>query len=128
MHAPMLKYFIRYKFSILVASFIVFLSLIPASRIPDSAFFDISFLDKIVHFCMYAFLGWVALLEKRCPYAGLRPVVFLLLSIFILSTLIEVLQATVVSTRSAEWLDLFANMLGLIFSYFAYRIFLLLRS
>ena len=95
---------------------------------PDSALFSISFLDKIVHFGMYAFLGFVALLETRCYNHCHLLHTLLLLGLFMLSTLIEVLQATVVATRYAEWLDLLANFLGLAAGYSAYRIIRHLRS
>lgn len=39
-----------------------------------------------------------------------------------MSAIIEVLQATVVATRGAEWLDLVANLLGLFGGYLAFRI------
>jgi VanZ family protein len=71
---------------------------------------------------MYGFFGLVALLESRCPYKCHRFHFALISSILVLSTLIEVLQATVVATRSAEWLDLVANLLGLLGGYLVYRI------
>ncbi len=124
----MLRYMIRYKFSIFLAIAIATLSLIPSSSMPDSPLFSIRFLDKFVHFSMYGLLGFVALLEGRCKEKCVRFHLILLLNIFILSALIEVLQATVVETRSAEWLDLVANFTGLITGYFAFRIFRNLRT
>ena len=124
----MLNYVFRYKFSILVAAFIALLSLVPSSSIPDTSLFSIGFLDKIVHVSMYAFFAWVALLESRCPPPCRRQHLLMMGVIFLMSTLIEVLQATVVASRSAEWLDLTANLLGLMAGYVAYRMFLLLRS
>ena len=52
----------------------------------------------------------------------------LILAIFMLSAVIEVLQATVVATRSAEWFDLLANLTGVVSGYVAYRFFVSLRS
>ncbi|MEN8155789.1 MAG: VanZ family protein [Bacteroidota bacterium] len=118
----MLKYLFRYKFSILLAGFIALLSLLPSSSMPDSSLFSISYLDKIVHFSMYGFFGFVSLLETRCKERCLRLHMLLLIIIFIMSTTLEVLQATVVASRSAEWLDLLANLSGLVAGYFAYRI------
>ncbi len=116
----MLKYLIQYKFSILLAGIIVLLSLVPSSSMPDSRLFSISFLDKIVHFGMYGTFGFVALLEsQQCFFREF----LLLLSIFALSLLMEVLQATVVATRSAEWLDLVANFSGLVAAWLAYSFF-----
>jgi len=124
----MLNYFFQYKFSILVAGFIVLLSLIPNDRMPESSLFDIGYLDKIVHFGMYSFLGFVTLLENRCHDQCRRQHLILLLSVFSLSAVIEILQATVVSSRSAEWKDLLANLSGLLAGYAAYRIIRQVRS
>ena len=119
----MLSYVFQYKFSIILAILIALLSLVPSSSMPDSALFSISFLDKIIHFSMYAFFGFVALLESRCQIQCTRFHLIMILIILIMSAVIEVLQATVVATRSAEWLDLLANFSGLIAGYIAFRIF-----
>lgn len=123
----MLSYVFRYKFSILLAIVIAMLSLVPSSSMPDSSLFSIKFLDKFVHFSMYAFFGFVALLESRCPNQCMRFHLLLILAIFFMSATIEVLQATVVATRSAEWFDLLANFAGLLIGYLAFRIFRNLR-
>lgn len=124
----MLKYLIRYKFSILLAAFISLLSLIPSSSLPDSSLFSISFLDKIVHMGMYGAIGLVALLETRCLVLCLKKHGLLLFLLFLMSFIIEVLQATCVASRSAEWLDLLANFLGLAGGYLAYRLLRLVIS
>lgn len=119
----MLSYVFRYKFSILLAILIALLSLVPSSSIPDSSLFSIKFLDKFVHFSMYSCFGFVALLESRCQTQCVRFHLLLIMIIFIMSTVIEVLQATVVATRSAEWLDLLANLFGLLAGYIAFLVF-----
>jgi VanZ family protein len=119
----MLSYVFRYKFSILLAILIALLSLVPSSSFPDSSLFSIKFLDKFIHFSMYTLFGFVALLESRCQIQCVRFHLLLIMIIFIMSTVIEVLQATVVATRSAEWLDLLANFFGLFAGYIAFRIF-----
>lgn len=118
----MLSYVFRYKFSILLAIAIAIVSLIPSSDFPESPLFSITFIDKIVHFSMYTLFGFVALLESRCQRQCVGFHLLMILVIFIMSAMIEVLQATVVATREAEWLDLLANFLGLCVSYLAYRI------
>ena len=124
----MLNYAFQYKFSLLLACFIALLSLVPSSSMPDSSLFSISFLDKIVHFGMYISFGFVALLETRCQKRCQQLHILLLMGIFAMSTMLEVLQATVVATRSAEWLDLVANFFGLAAAYMAYFIFRHFRS
>ena len=64
----------------------------------------------------------MALVESRLNLPRIAKHVLLLLAIFAMSALIEILQATVVAARSAEWFDLLANFLGLIFGYIAHRI------
>lgn len=124
----MLNYLFKYKFSILVAIVIVLLSLIPSNSLPDSSLFSISFLDKIVHFGMYGFFSFVALLEMRHYDRFYWGHLLLLLAILFLSFVIELLQATVIVSRSSEWLDILANFFGLTAGYLAYRLILLIRS
>lgn len=116
----MLKYLIQYKFSILLAALIVLLSLIPSSSMPQTRLYSLPFLDKIVHICMYGSLGFVALLERRCQERCFMKEFLLLFMLFTLSTLMEILQATVVASRGAEWFDLAANMIGLGGAWLAY--------
>ena len=71
---------------------------------------------------MYASFAFVALMESRCLQRCLGFHFILVIIIFVMSAVIEVLQATVVASRGAEWLDLVANILGLIAGYFAFMI------
>jgi len=77
---------------------------------------------------MYAFFGFVALLESRCQLNCRRYYMLLIGSIFGLSAILEVLQATIVATRSAEWLDMLANFTGLWAGYFSFRLFKTIKS
>ncbi len=119
----MLRYVFQYKFSILLALVIALLSLAPSSRLPDSALYSIPYIDKIAHCIMYGSLGFVALMESRCSRQCIIYHFIIILVIFLASTLIEVLQATVVPSRSAEWSDLLANSLGLLGAYLVFRLF-----
>ena len=118
----MLRYVIQYKFSILLVAIILLVSLAPSSSLPDSRLFSIPYFDKMVHFLMYAPLCFVALMESRFPRQRFRTHVFILLGILLVSGVIEVLQATVVPSREAEWTDMFANFCGLFAGYLAYRL------
>lgn len=123
----MLKYIIRYKFSILLAILIALLSLLPSSSLPDSNLFSVRFLDKIIHLSMYLGFVFVFLAESRCYSSCLRFHLKLILTVFAMSAMIELLQETVIRTRSAEWLDLLANLMGLIAGYVIFRIALKLN-
>jgi len=71
---------------------------------------------------MYGALGFVALAESRKSPPRLAIHMLIIFSIFALSALIEILQATVIASRAAEWYDLLANFLGLLAGYLAFRL------
>ena len=119
----MLKYLIQYKFSILLAAIITLLSLLPSSAIPDSPLFSFRFVDKVVHFGMYGALALVALLERRCQKRCFPKEFLLLFLIFLMSFTEEVLQATLIPSRAAEWFDLIANALGIAAAWLTYSFF-----
>lgn len=119
----MLRYVIQYKYSILLAILIALLCLAPASSLPNTSLYSIPHFDKIVHFLMYASFAFVALMESRCSRSCTLFHTLIMLSLLVVSAVIEVLQATVVQTRAAEWTDLLANFSGLIAGYIAYRLF-----
>jgi len=118
----MLRYVFQYKFSILLAILIALLSLAPASEFPLDSIWDIPHIDKIIHLLMYGSLGFVALMESRCTSKCHGYYIFILSGILLASGLIEVLQATVVLSRGAEWIDVLANFFGLLASYLAKRL------
>lgn len=119
----MLRYVFRYKFSILLAVVIALLSLTPANNFPLTSVYDIPYIDKAVHILMYGSLGFVALMESRCIYRCYTLHAIILLGILVASAIIEILQATLISSRGAEWFDLLANFSGLICAYVPFRLF-----
>ena len=130
----MLRYIFQYKFSILLAIVIALLSLAPANNFPFTSVYRVPYIDKIVHILMYAPLGFVSLSESRCKPKCHSLYLGILFGILLASVLIEVLQATVISSRGAEWYDLLANFLGLAAGYLAFlligdwKIFRFLKS
>lgn len=120
--ALMLSYVIRYKFSILLAILIILLSLLPSNSVPGSSLFAIPYMDKVAHFSLYSLLSLVVVVESRCRKNCFFFHMELVLIVFGMSGLIEILQATIVPSRSAEWLDLLANFIGLTAGYVAYRL------
>lgn len=118
----MLRYVIKYKFSILLAFVIALLSLVPSSRLPDSVLYSIPYIDKIAHCIMYGSLAFVALMENRCSLQCTVYHLVIILGILVSSALIEILQATVVPGREAEWIDLLSNSLGLLAGYLCFRL------
>jgi VanZ family protein len=118
----------RFKFSLLLAVVIVVLSLLPSNSLPDSGLFSIRFLDKLAHLGMFGMLGMVALLELRCRERCAIGQVIVLMMIFLMGLAIELIQATLIDSRTAEWLDLMANGFGLLAGYLANRVLLGIRS
>jgi VanZ family protein len=119
-HPNMLRYIFQYKFSILLATLIALLSLVPANNFPIPSIYFIPYIDKLVHITMYAPLGFVALVESRCKPKCHRLYFFILFGILLASAIIEVLQASVIASRGAEWYDLLANFAGLTAGYLAF--------
>jgi len=119
----MLRYVFKYKFTILLALVIALLSLTPSNNFPFTSAYYIPYFDKIVHIIMYASFGFVALMEHRCSRKCMMAHFIILIAIFLISAIIEVLQATVIQSRGAEWYDLLANFLGLVAAYIAFRLF-----
>ena len=103
----------RYPLSLFVTVIIVVLSLAPIGRVEFAE--DVPLADKWTHMVMYGFLALVVWWEtvRRGP----RPswpyllVVGLLLPIA-LGGLLEILQSTLTTYRSGEWLDFVADALG----------------
>lgn len=124
--------------SILTLILIAVLSLIPAREFPET---DVPFADKWVHWVMYAWLTAVFLVDycrkgSMCPRRSskvffdfvstsfavksfkwfnapsVRSIVFAMLISSLYGGLMEVLQATVTTTRSGDWLDFLADAFG----------------
>ncbi len=95
----------------------------------DANTVEIPYSDKIAHFAFYfgfVWLGGHAAFTGRTKGFGLKKMLlWLFLAAVAYGTIIEVLQHTVTTDRSAEWSDFFANCLGastaglLLFWYFS---------
>jgi len=77
---------------------------------------------------MYALLGFMVFVESRNRYTVFGSKLLLILILFLLGALIEVLQATLVPARAAEWLDLAANLCGLVAGAICYQFLRWVRS
>lgn len=112
----MISYFKRYPFSVAVIIAIIYLSFFKPPQTPLN---EIKNIDKLVHICMYGGLTFVLWLEhllqhktiiKKHLFAGgvICPI--------IMSGVIEIGQAALTDTRSGDWFDLVANVIGVILS------------
>lgn len=100
---------LNYKYSILIAACIVYLSLMKPPSI-DSPLLKIENIDKVIHAIMYAFLSLVMAFESNTKNNHLK-----LLTVFIISTtfggVIEILQSYF-PPRTASWGDFIADAIG----------------
>lgn len=101
-------------FSILVALIILFLSLTGSDTFDKVPLFNIPYLDKIVHFLMYAGLMSVIILENRKALMLIRNVFIIALIPLTYGILMEILQAALTVSRSGSVYDVFANSAGII--------------
>jgi len=103
-------------FTLLIAAGIFVLSIIP----PDIAGQQKSMLfpgfDKIIHAIMYGTLTFFALNEYRIR---LKPafltLLLILLSVWVYSILMELIQFFFINSRSGDFLDALANLAGILF-------------
>jgi VanZ family protein len=111
--------FKRYPLSLLCLALIFILSFTPF--FPETPFDEVQFIDKWTHLVMYggttSVMWWEHL--RHCKKEARRPILqalfwFAVVGMTLLGGLMELLQAYCTSTRSGEWLDFFADTIGVI--------------
>lgn len=100
----------EYPFSTLCVVLIWVLSLAP--YFPETPLDNVAFIDKYTHFIMYggtcAVIWWEQLrLHRRSPWLAMA-------AMTALGGLMELLQAYCTTTRSGEWLDFWADSVGVL--------------
>jgi len=106
----------KYKFTILVALIILYLSLANSQTFEKIPLVDIPDFDKVVHLGMYFVLMSVIIFENRKTIikkshlflTGLIPLFY--------GILMEILQSTITLTRSGSFFDALADAAGVLFS------------
>ena len=100
-------------YSILLLIIITVLSLLPGPSFPES---DVPFTDKWTHWLMYGTWTFVVLWEagKRKTAHPVGRTVLILFLVAAWSGLMELAQTYLTTTRSGEWMDLAANIVGVI--------------
>ena len=106
----------RFKFSLFLSLVILYLSLKSADELNKVQFLNIDHFDKIVHFSMYFALMSVILFESRKTALKINSILLLALYPFLYGILLEILQATVTTTRYGSIYDAIFNTLGIILS------------
>jgi len=100
--------------SIIVALIILYLSLTSSDTFDRVPLFNIPYLDKIVHFLMYAGLMSVILFENRKILIRQSQIFLTALIPFFYGILMELLQLSLTDTRSGSVYDALANSTGII--------------
>jgi len=84
---------------------------------------ELPFSDKMLHFFAYAVLGALFLRAYQTLRIKSNPILLLILSILSSSLygISDELHQHFVPSRSAEWMDILADVLGSVFGVFIYR-------
>lgn len=90
--------------------------LLVATLMPGSGATGLPYVDKIAHFGLFFFASWNIL---HC-YSGTRSLSRFLLLIILLAPLTEIAQLYI-PLRGFEWLDIVADLLGVLAGYLFYR-------
>lgn len=112
----------RYLPTLAVATMIAYLSFFKPPQPPSE--FDIPYLDKLVHCCMYSGLSgmaWLDCLRGRwqMPMRGGAGVAVAFPLLY--GAMIEVLQSTLTTYRGGSWGDFAANATGVLLAFVAVR-------
>jgi len=103
-------------FSIVVALIILYLSLASSDTFKNVPFYDIPYLDKIVHFAMYFGLMSTIIFDNRKTIKSNRQLILIALIPLFYGILMEILQATLTVSRYGSIYDVMANSTGIITS------------
>ena len=114
-----MHFFIRfvreYPLSLLCILLIWALSLTPF--FPETPFDDVQFIDKWTHLVMYGgtcSVIWMEYLRSHHRIEWRKVVLLALAGMILLGGLMELLQAYCTTTRSGEWLDFWADTVGVL--------------
>jgi len=107
--------FRKYPFSLLCLILIGVLSFTP--YFPETPLDDVQFIDKWTHLVMYG--GTTAVIWWEYHHAHRHPdwqqlLLWALVGMVILGGIVELLQAYCTTTRSGEWLDFWADSIGVL--------------
>ena len=104
----------KYKFSIIVALIIAYLSLTNSHTFDKVSFLESQYTDKIVHFGMYFGLMSVIILENRKKFMSTGKVMLAGIIPLSYGILMEILQGLFTSTRTASIYDAFFDLSGIV--------------
>ena len=107
----------KYPFSLFCILLIWVLSLAP--YFPETPLDDVVFIDKWTHLVMYGgtctVIWWEYL--RHHDILNRSKLLFTLVGMILLGGVMELLQAYCTTTRSGEWLDFWADSIGVLLGY-----------
>jgi VanZ family protein len=108
-------------FTILIALLLLFLSLTNGQKFQNTSISKIPYIDKIVHFGMYFLLMMVIIIEHRKQIRNIKKLFLFSLFPLMYGILIEILQSTITTTRSGEFMDAVFDTLGIVAAVFIWK-------
>ena len=105
----------KYPLSLCCLALIGILSFTPF--FPETPFDEVQFIDKWTHLVMYGgttSVIWFEYLRHHRQLDKRKLVLWALLGMIILGGVVELLQAYCTTTRSGEWLDFYADTIGVL--------------
>ena len=110
----MLHYLKKYPLSLIITAIILYLSFF---KPPQTDINEIPYIDKVVHTCMYGGLClfiWIEYLRSHKTLNRTRMIIGGIVLPIVLSGFIEYIQSQCTETRSGDWADLAANIVGVL--------------
>ncbi len=111
----MKKLFIHYYFLLASIWTVIIFALCstPGKYVPTSLWLDLLSFDKFVHATIFFVLIalWLIFLITRSCYSSINKIIVLVACV-LYGGLLEIMQATLFSQRSADWFDFIANSVG----------------
>ncbi len=98
--------------AVIWAAFIFVLCATPGQFIPSASWLELLSFDKLVHAGVFFVLAALFTIYALNRESGRRLCFVFLIVCILYGLLLEVMQATVFSNRSADWMDMIANGLG----------------
>ena len=114
----------RYAIAASFTLLIIFLSLAPTSKAIDVI--DVS--DKTLHAFAYFVLALSWIFAIKSSHTLLKQKVSIGFFVLLLSILLEILQESLTDYRTADYLDIIANTLGIIFAIVSFKYLLRLYN
>lgn len=114
----MLSHLKKYPLSLCIIAVIFYLSFFTP---PKTDMEEIPGFDKFIHTCMYGglcLIVWFEYLRSHRSIHFIKVCIWGIVAPIIMSGSIEIMQAYCTENRSGEWLDFYANSLGVILAAF----------